>query len=1030
MIQILVTASVLILLLAALRFALRGRISLRLQYALWLLAAVRLLVPVTFGSSPLSILNAAPSMELAYVQFTGDLGSAASAEPNVSSAPGTGEGAGSSQAEGGTDASRWESAGTADPGLTVLPQAPSEGDLPANTTVFPLSRLLMGVWAAGMAVMTVWLLAVNRAFRVRLRRSAQRLDRPDVPLPVYVSDAIPSPCLSGLFRPAIYLTPECLEDEGRLRHVLAHEYTHYRHGDHLWALVRCLCLTIYWFHPLVWWAASLSRRDCELACDEGALARLGEGERTAYGRTLISLTVARTRPADLLEAATTMTAGRSGLKERVLLIAKRPKMLAVTAAAVVLLCVLAVACTFTGADTPDAPATLEEALAQLPDELADSVTVSPGNGDGYPERLASFFHTATYEGSIPSPSSIYQEAMASMGWICDLYRYDQADFEATFLSSRDNSGLTCFAKDDSWYYALQVPTDVQWDESTREDYETAYTDCVAWVLDTVLNWEGMEPFSQEDYLPGDYTYEGAHYDVKYYPYLHVTGDTSVVYTLVLSQPAAQGEGGIWCVERWYDDNGTPYLARPDTDQTAAEFYASLQNQADAGTASYALDPLSICMAFAQNSLGHSYVHEDNFDLGEPYEGERTEEITVIPAEQAVLPTLEAIAGGETVTMTLAFPDGTEGGGTYTVPSDTANNPFRFPEGLTTTLNWSRLYGAQPPACDWTLTYWAADGNHSLTVYGREDNAGSGCTIRMGSDGVATWYYVSVPPESSALPNAAQSFRNWYDEIEVAVLQSQVTVTEGEAGWPENQSEVPGYVARTLSQRTWEVYCQLSPGSRYALDETAVLSAQVYDMDDLTDPSSIAFNLTMASRGGNMNQDVWQAGAGSSLIEEGDYAGWWDHWRQVVAQRTDGVWRITDWGTGGYRAAGRDGLDFQPDILTCSDNDLMAFLLDTADGAWAENGQYQLGQRLLDRPEQVLEALATFRDVPAERFPDYSGDGEQWLAELLVSEFVTFRGGADNDAFLAALDAGLNSGNEDVSQAATVVMYYYIDQTYL
>ena len=59
MTQIVLTSSVLILALAALRYALRGRIALRLQYALWLLAAVRLLAPVTFGSSPLSVLNAA-----------------------------------------------------------------------------------------------------------------------------------------------------------------------------------------------------------------------------------------------------------------------------------------------------------------------------------------------------------------------------------------------------------------------------------------------------------------------------------------------------------------------------------------------------------------------------------------------------------------------------------------------------------------------------------------------------------------------------------------------------------------------------------------------------------------------------------------------------------------------------------------------------------------------------------------------------------------------------------------------------------
>lgn len=53
---VLLTSSVLILILIALRYLLRGRISLRLQYALWLLVAVRLLVPVEVGKSQWSVL--------------------------------------------------------------------------------------------------------------------------------------------------------------------------------------------------------------------------------------------------------------------------------------------------------------------------------------------------------------------------------------------------------------------------------------------------------------------------------------------------------------------------------------------------------------------------------------------------------------------------------------------------------------------------------------------------------------------------------------------------------------------------------------------------------------------------------------------------------------------------------------------------------------------------------------------------------------------------------------------------------------
>ena len=52
------TASVLIVLVLGIRAVLKNRISARLRYALWALVLVRLLVPVTPFSSPLSLLNA------------------------------------------------------------------------------------------------------------------------------------------------------------------------------------------------------------------------------------------------------------------------------------------------------------------------------------------------------------------------------------------------------------------------------------------------------------------------------------------------------------------------------------------------------------------------------------------------------------------------------------------------------------------------------------------------------------------------------------------------------------------------------------------------------------------------------------------------------------------------------------------------------------------------------------------------------------------------------------------------------------
>ncbi len=341
--EILLTSGVLILLLTALRPLLRGRISARLQYALWLLAALRLLLPVSLPGTALSVLNLVPDAAPVSAVQEVIVRPAAPAEAPVSDVP----------------ASPLPSSETA-PAPAVSPAAPAA---PARAAVSP-PQALTALWLAGTAGMAVWFLAVNLSFRRRARRSARQVEVPDCPLPVYVSEGIPSPCLLGLLRPAVYVTPACAEGL-RLRHVLAHELTHRRHGDAWWSLLRGVCLCLYWFDPLVWWAAALSRRDCELACDEGAIRLLGEDQRIAYGRTLVDMAALSASPACLLHTATSMAETKQSLSERVRSIASRPQLRASALFLTAAIAVVAVCATFTGARKPAVPAEATPALQVL-----------------------------------------------------------------------------------------------------------------------------------------------------------------------------------------------------------------------------------------------------------------------------------------------------------------------------------------------------------------------------------------------------------------------------------------------------------------------------------------------------------------------------------------------------------------------------------------------------------------------------------------------------------------------------------------
>lgn len=329
--QWIVSSSVLILVVIALRYVLRGKLSLRMQYALWLLVLVRLLVPVSFGASDLSVMNAVPERAPTVQQGTDRqdiVGERNDAPAN---------------------------AGTVGvPAQSMSEAAPP--DLVQNVTTATVTaptvektdwaRIAKTVWLAGAAALGLVFLAVNLRFGKKLRRSRERVEETDACLPVYESGETDTPCLFGVAKPSIYVTPDTRTEAETLRYALAHEQTHYRHGDNLWAVLRGVCLALHWYNPLVWWAAELSRRDAELACDEATIRRIGESERAAYGRTLIRMTCEK-RPA-LLVTATMMTDSGKGLKERISLLVKKPKTAAYTAVAVLLIAGLSVACTFTG----------------------------------------------------------------------------------------------------------------------------------------------------------------------------------------------------------------------------------------------------------------------------------------------------------------------------------------------------------------------------------------------------------------------------------------------------------------------------------------------------------------------------------------------------------------------------------------------------------------------------------------------------------------------------------------------------------
>ena len=493
--EILLTSSALILALLALRRLFRKVLSRRAQYALWGLVLLRLLVPASLPAADFSLLTAAEPV------VSGLEGQALYLSPSrvTLTAP-----------EGPLPSYRSEE----DPKIVLGP--PSENSVYSYTNSqqvvheveyawqIVLVDQLPPIWYGGMAVMACWLVLSNLLFWRKLRRARRPYPVEGSPRRVYlVEEGLPSPCLFGLFRPAIYLTPAALQSPDRLRHVLAHEETHARHLDPLWSLLRAVCLTVYWFDPLVWWAALASRTDCELACDEGALRRLGEAERVPYGRTLLSLIPVRKAPANPLLSATTMTAGKRQLKDRITRVAENPVYLGRALFAAVALAALVCAVTFTGAKTP-APELarfhdVDEAVSTLAEELENYggpeggimsklVVYTPENP---PEHfdLEDGELLRVYWGMSYSLSASLSDPM---GWLCSLYRLEP---ETNYLPRN----VEILGSDGQYEYAVSRP---DWAPELKRGETTGMSlmnQVISRIQEAVLSCESLKQVAQPDW---------------------------------------------------------------------------------------------------------------------------------------------------------------------------------------------------------------------------------------------------------------------------------------------------------------------------------------------------------------------------------------------------------------------------------------------------------------------------------------------------------------------------------------------------
>lgn len=270
------------------RVIFKNRISSKLQYLMWWLLILRLIIPVTpdigihlgLQSIPQEqAVQAAPSATAPVLDV------APASVPNTQPS--------------------YESVTPAvQPDTDV---APSQHVNPTKSTDW--YSIVFVVWLLGAIGFLGWLIFV----KLRYYESLQHLmasgpkevyelyDRcckelGVKPLPLWIVNKSMSPGIAFFGEPVLLVPLSLCNDESRLRFALLHELTHKKRGDHYMTLLLNILRAVYWFDPVVHFAFSELRSDMESACDSDVLAYIGYEQKRGYLTVILDMFSYDTEP--------------------------------------------------------------------------------------------------------------------------------------------------------------------------------------------------------------------------------------------------------------------------------------------------------------------------------------------------------------------------------------------------------------------------------------------------------------------------------------------------------------------------------------------------------------------------------------------------------------------------------------------------------------------------------------------------------------------------------------------------------------
>lgn len=293
-----VSGTLILLLILGLQRLLRNRFSRHWQYYIWLIAALRFIIPftpdITIEGNLLKKIDAAVTVN----DPPSNLNAPIAVNTNSNSSE-------------------------------HVPESNNSTTPDANAP-FNIYVYLSFVWAAGAVILFVRKATIYQGFVRYVKAGNSEVSDIDTlnllsdcedklniktRVELYRNPLIASPMMFGFFRPRIVL-PVVKFENTELSYVFMHELTHFRRKDMFYKWLIQIIVCIHWFNPFVYLLEKEVNKACELSCDEAVMSMLDDKSRSAYGDMLLSLVKPNPQYNKGSLASFTLTEGAKQLKER------------------------------------------------------------------------------------------------------------------------------------------------------------------------------------------------------------------------------------------------------------------------------------------------------------------------------------------------------------------------------------------------------------------------------------------------------------------------------------------------------------------------------------------------------------------------------------------------------------------------------------------------------------------------------------------------------------------------------------------